>query len=419
MFALVDCNNFYASCERVFRPDLNGKPVVVLSNNDGCVIARSNEAKEIGIPMGAPAFEYEALFKKHQVHVFSANFVLYGDMSKRVVNILRDYTPELEIYSVDEAFLKLSGFEYYNLQEYAHNIKTKVKQYTGIPVCVGVAQTKALSKLANLIAKKYTEKTNGVYIIDNDDKRIKALKWLKIGDVWGVGKQLSKKLLNIGVKTAYDFTQLDDGWIKKNMAVVGLRLQHDLQGIPTIALKETQQKKSITTTRTFETNYTEFNQINERVVTFAVLCAEKLRKQNLCCNAIDVFVLTNRHRKDLTQYNKSISIKLPYASSSNIEIARFATEALKLIFKPGYQYKKAGVVIHDFSPANNAQVNLFNNANPKHIPLMKVIDKVNLVYGTQKIRLGSQDQKRLWKMKQEKLSPQYTTKLSDIITIHV
>lgn len=419
MFALIDCNNFYASCERVFCPDLNGKPIVVLSNNDGCVIARSNEAKAAGIPMGAPAFEYEKLFQQHNVQVFSANFALYGDMSNRVMTILSDYSPDMEIYSIDECFLKLKGFENYNLQDYGEQMSYKVTKWTGIPISVGIAPTKALAKIANRIAKKYPNQTKGNYIIDSEEKRIKALKWLKVEDVWGIGRQHSKRLNAIGVKTAFDFTQLDDEFVKKQMAIVGLRLKHDLQGIPTLDLEETKIKKNIATTRSFETNYTEYEQLAERISTFASSCAEKLRKQNSCCSSLMVFIHTNRHRKDLPQYSRNIVIKLPFPTNSSIELAKFAKQALQRIFKQGYAYKKAGVIVQDFSQANRLQQTLFDTRNEKHIPLMQAIDKMNLHFGQQKIRLASQDTKRVWKMKQEKLSPQYSTKLNDIITINV
>lgn len=419
MFALIDCNNFYASCERVFRPDLNGKPVVVLSNNDGCVIARSNEAKEVGIPMGAPAFEYDKIFKQHGVHVFSANFALYGDMSNRVMSILEDYSPDIEIYSIDEAFLSLKGFELFNLQSYGEEMRKKVTKWTGIPISVGIAPTKALAKVANRIAKKYPKETHGTYIIDSDEKRIKALKWLKVEDVWGIGRQHSKRLKANGVNTAFDFTQLSDYFVNKHMAVVGLRLKHDLQGIPTLDLEETQIKKNIATTRSFETNYTEFDQLAERVSTFASSCAEKLRKQNSCCNSLMVFIHTNGHRTDLPQYSRNIVIKLPFATNSSIELARFAKLALKQIFKSGYAYKKAGVIVQDFTQADQIQQSLFENRDERHISLMNAVDKMNTLFGQQKIRLASQDSKRVWKMRQEKLSPRYTTKLSDIITIKV
>lgn len=420
MFALIDCNNFYASCERVFRPDLNGKPVVVLSNNDGCVIARSNEAKAVGIPMGAPAFEYEPLFKQHQVQVFSANFALYGDMSHRVMTILSEYAPEMEIYSIDEIFLKLEGFqEHYNLQDYGTQMRTKVTRWTGIPISVGIAPTKALAKVANRIAKKYPTQTKGTYSIDTEEKRIKALKWLKVEDVWGIGRQHAKRLQAQQVFTAYDFTQLPEDWVRKNMAVVGVRLQQDLKGIPTLVLEESQPKKSIATTRSFDSNYTEYQQLAERVSTFAASCAEKLRQQQSCCSSLMVFIHTNGHRKDLPQYSRNIVVQLPFATNSSIELAKFATQALQHIFLKGYAYKKAGVIVQDLSSERITQMSLFENRNERHIPLMQAIDQVNHLFGQQKVRLASQDLKRIWKMKQEKLSPRYTTNLNDIITIHL
>lgn len=419
MFALIDCNNFYASCERVFRPDLNGKPIVVLSNNDGCVIARSNEAKAVGIPMGAPAFEYEKQFKQHGVHVFSANFALYGDMSNRVMTILSDYSPDIEIYSIDEAFLKLKGFDFFNLQAYGEEMRSKVVKWTGIPISIGIAPTKALAKVANRIAKKYPQQTQGVYIINSEEKRIKALKWLKVEDVWGIGRQHSKRLSAIGVVNAFDFTKLDDEYVRKQMAVVGLRLKHDLQGVPTLDLEEAQIKKNIATTRSFDANYTEFEQLAERVSTFAASCAEKLRKQNSCCSSLMVFIHTNRHRKDLPQYSRNMVLKLPFPTNSSIELAKFATQALKRIFKTGYAYKKAGVIVQDFTQANRLQQTLFENRDERHVELMKTIDKMNTQFGQQKVRLASQDTKKIWKMKQEKLSPAYTTNLNDIITINL
>ncbi|MGD0710048.1 MAG: Y-family DNA polymerase [Bacteroidales bacterium] len=418
MFALVDCNNFYASCARVFRPDLIGKPVVVLSNNDGCVIARSNEAKSIGVPMGAPAFENEELFKKHHVHVFSANFALYGDMSQRVMNILYEYTPEIEIYSIDEAFLDLTGFEKFNLQAYGQEMQCRVTKWIGIPISIGIAPTKALAKVANRVAKKYPSNTKNVYFIDSEEKRIKALKWVKIEDVWGIGEQHSKRLKSLNVNTAFAFTQLNDSWVRKNLSVMGLRLKQDLQGISTLDLEEFQAKKNIATTRSFEKNYTELEQLKERVTTFAVTCAEKLRKQKSCCNAMMVFIHTNGFRKELPQYSRNIIVKLPFPTNSGIELARFAVEALERIFKNGFSYKKAGVMVMDFSQENKTQLKFFENSNPKHIPLMQSLDKINNMFGQQKVKLASQDLKRMWKMRQEKLSPRYTTNLNEIITIH-
>jgi DNA polymerase V len=419
MFALIDCNNFYASCERLFRPELIGKPIVVLSNNDGCVIARSNEAKAVGIPMGAPAFEYEAIFNQHQVHVFSANFPLYGDMSQRVMSILGEYTPDIEIYSIDEAFLKLKGFERFDLQEYGKDMQRRVTQWTGIPVSVGIAPTKALAKVANRIAKKFPKETQSAYLINTEEKRIKALKWLQIEDVWGIGRQHAKRLRAVGVQTAYDFTQLHDSWVQQHMSIVGLRLKRDLQGTPTLDLELLQPKKNIATTRSFERNYSKIEELEERVATFAVSCAEKLRKQKSCCNTIMVFIHTNGHRKDLPQYSRNIVVKLPFPTNSAIELAKFAKQALHYIFKEGYHYKKAGVLVMDFTPQDKTQLRLFDNSNQQHVPLMMAMDKINTMYGQQKVRLAAQDIKRVWKMKQEKLSPRYTTNLNDIITIKV
>ncbi len=418
MFALVDCNNFYASCERVFRPDLNGKPIVVLSNNDGCVIARSNEAKALGVPMGAPAFQYTDLFKKNNIHVFSSNFALYGDMSNRVMTILNEMAPEIEIYSIDEAFLRFTGSQNLNLQDIGQKIKNRVQKSTGIPVSVGFAPTKALAKVANKIAKKFPERTSGVYIIDNEEKRLKALKWLPVEDVWGIGRQHTKRLNKLGIKNAYEFSQLSDTWIKKNMSVLGLRLKKDLFGIPTLEIEDLKSKKSIATTRTFDKNYKDFEQIKERVVTFAVTCSEKLRKQKSQCNSILIFLHTNWHRKDLPQYIKNIVVKLPYPTNSAIELAKFAVIGLKKIFIQGYEYKKAGVIVIDFTPEEQEQMALFEKQDERHKKIMKTMDNLNDKFGNHKIKLAAQDLKRRWKMNQEKLSPRYTTKIDEIILIH-
>lgn len=418
MFALVDCNNFYASCERVFRPDLNSKPIVVLSNNDGCVIARSNEAKTIGIPMGAPAFKYQTLFNQHKVNVFSANFALYGDLSMRVMNMLSTYCPEIEIYSIDEAFLDFSGYDYHDLTKLGKEIVTNVHKCTGIPVSIGFAETKTLAKAANRVAKKYPRQTSGVHFIDNDEKRIKALKWLKVEDIWGIGRQLSKKLNSIGVNTAYEFTQLPDDYVRYKMSIVELRLKNELSGTSILAIEKKQAKKNIATTRSFEKNYTTFEELGERIVTFSVTCAEKLRRQKSCCTSLMVFIHTNGFRKEMPQYSRNIVMKLPFATNSGIEIAKFALQGLKKIYKEGYLYKKAGIIVMDFCPENEVQHSLFENSNPKHKILMKAMDSINTRIGQQKIKLGSQDRDRIWKMKQERLSPRYTTKFSEIIIIN-
>lgn len=419
MYALIDCNNFYASCERVFQPKMKNKPIVVLSNNDGCVIARSNEAKKCGVPMGAAAFEYRALFAQHDIQVFSSNYALYGDMSNRVMTLLAEFSPEIEIYSIDEAFLKFTGFEEnYNLQEYGNQIRYRVTKGTGIPISVGFAPTKSLAKVANKIAKKFPERTGSVHIIDTEEKRIKALKWLPVEDIWGIGRQHAKRLKALNIVTAYDFTQMNDAWVQKQMSIVGLRLKRELEGTPCLEMELPSDKKNIATTRSFESNYTDYQMISERVSTFAVTCAEKLRKQKSCCNALMVFVHTNGHRKDLPQYSRNMVMKLPYPTNSSIELSIFATQALEKIFKKGYAYKKAGVIVMDFTPENPEQLTMFESSNIKHKELMKTIDSINNAVGTKKVKLASQDLKRTWKMRQDKLSPHYTTRLSEVIKVN-
>ena len=420
MFALVDCNNFYASCERVFQPKLKGQPIVILSNNDGCVISRSNEAKALGIPMGAVAFEFKEIFEKQNIHVFSSNYPLYGDMSNRVMALLSEFTPDIEIYSIDEAFLKFEGFAPdFNFDEYGKNIRYRVTKGTGIPVSVGIAPTKVLAKVANAIAKKFPERTGNAYIIDTDEKRTKALKWLSVKGVWGIGYRNAKRLENKGVKTAYDFTQLPEEWIKKNMGVSGVRILKELQGFSCLDLEMPSAKRSIAITRSFDKNYSDFELVKERVITFAVVCAEKLRKQKACCNAVMVFLTTNRSRTDLPQYSKSYLLQLPFPTNSNIELAKFANIALEKIFKKGFAYKKAGVIVVDLTPENLQQINLFENSNEKHKPLMELIDNINTSIGITKIKLAAQDIGRTWKMRQEKLSPRYTTNINDVLRIKI
>ena len=418
MFALVDCNNFYASCERVFNPNLIGKPVAILSNNDGCVISRSDEAKALGLPMGAPIFKWESFCKANNVTVLSSNYPLYGDMSSRVMSILKQYSPEVEVYSIDESFLYFKGFDNYDLTKYGLEIKSRILKWTGIPTCVGIAPTKALSKVANKIARKYPNQTKGVYVMDTEEKRTKALKWLSVEDVWGVGRQLSKRLQIKGCKTAFDFTQLPDVWVKKNFSVVEARLKRDLEGIPTLKLDEiVTQKKMIATTRSFDYSYSDIEYIKERVSTFAVSCAEKLRKQGSSCHVIIVMLKSDKHKKELEQHRTSTSINLTYPTSSSLIISNCAISALMSIFKKGIQYKKAGVIVTGLVPIDNHQLHLFDAENPKHQPLMKSIDSLNAKYKNNKIRIANQDLKRTWKMRQDRLSPRYTTNINDIIVV--
>ena len=418
MFALVDCNNFYASCERVFQPQWEGKPVVILSNNDGCVIARSNEAKALGIPMGAPAFQYRDQFKRQGIKVFSSNYPLYGDMSSRVMSVLEQYTPNVEIYSIDEAFLQFKGFDLFDLEEEGKKMRKQVRQWTGIPVSVGMAPSKALAKIANKIAKKFASKTGGVYCIDTEDKRIKALKWTSIGDVWGVGRQHRPRLEAIGVENAWQFSLLPDDWVRKHMSVLGLRLKKDLQGLPSIQLEEIQPpKKGIATTRSFEGTLSAFSDLEERVSTFASSCAEKMRKQHSSCNALLVFVRSDPHKKGSLPYRNSCVLPLPYATNSSITLSKYAVLGLRKIFKEGIAYKKAGVMIMGLVPTVKRQLSLFDSNNAKHVSLMQSLDQIHKRFGPYQIKLANQDLNRTWKMKQEHLSKRFTTELKEVITV--
>ncbi len=418
MYALVDCNNFYASCERVFKPQLRNKPIVILSNNDGCVIARSDQAKVLGVPMGAPAFKYKNFFKKHGITVFSSNYALYGDMSNRVMSILSDFTPNIEVYSIDEAFLSFKGFENYDLNSYGIKMQKRILKWTGIPTSVGIAPTKALSKVANKIARKYPKQTTNVHIIDTEEKRIKALKWTKIESVWGIGKQLSKRLKNQGIKTAYDFTLLNDSWVRGNFSVTELNLKKDLEGFPTLTLDNYNvSKKSISTTRTFETTIENLTEIVERVSTFSSNCAKKLRQQNSLCTTVIVSLSNNRFKKNTEYYNNHLVISLPFPSNSDLVIVKYAVQAIKTIYKKNITYKRAGVIVTGLVPADNHQLNIFESQNPKHTALMHTIDTLNTKLESTKIKLANQDLKHTWKMRQEYLSSRYTTDINELIIV--
>ena len=418
MFALIDCNNFYASCERVFQPHLNGKPVVILSNNDGCVIARSNEAKSLGIPMGAPAFKYKEVFQKNKVQIFSSNFTLYGDISNRVMSIISRYVPDVEIYSIDEAFIKFDGFSEDETNEKCRDIIKTILKWTGIPVSIGLAPTKSLAKVANRIAKKYSTRTNGFYSINNNEKRIKALKNISAGNIWGIGFQNEKKLLRVNVKSGMDFVNLPDQWVKKNMSIIGLKLKKELEGIPTLNIEEGKiDKKSIATTRSFESEISSLNDLIERITTFSVVASKKLRRQNSECNMISVFIRSNPFKQNDDKYHFSLTGSLPFSTNSSIEISKFAVKLLNKIYSKNKSYKKAGIILMGLSPQSNHQFSLFDQNIDKQKKLMRSIDSIDNKYGLYKVRLASQDQKRIWKMKRQKLSRNYTTEIDEVLIV--
>lgn len=420
MYALVDCNNFYASCERVFQPQLVGKPIVILSNNDGCIISRSDEAKDLGIPMGAPEFKVRQELKEKNIHVFSSNYPLYGDFSERVMTILKGFTPHVEPYSIDEAFMNFDGVNVPDFREYGLQMKTRIMKWLSIPVCVGMAETKALSKVANKIARKYPEITNGVYVIDSEEKRIKALKWTKIEAVWGIGYRLQKKVKAQNIKTAFDFIQPQhENWIKREMGVIGLRLKMELEGKSVLLLEENPlvDKKSIAITRMFKKKLSDIEEIKERVSTFATVCAEKLRRQNSCCHSVIVLLVKQREENTGKRSYFSQMETLSFASNSSITISSVAVALLKKMYEPGERYSKAGVIVTGLIPENEKQLHLFEEENPKHRKLMKVMDDYHKKTGERKIRLGNQDLQHTWKMKQDYLSPKYTTDFNQILEV--
>ena len=418
MYALVDCNNFYVSCERLFNPVLEGKPVIVLSNNDGCAISRSDEAKEIGIAMGTPAFMISSLIKKHDIKVFSSNYTLYSDMSKRVFSNLAAFVPKLEIYSIDEAFLDFSQMQHLNFPKYAEGIKATVIQNTGIPVSIGMAPSKTLAKIANRLSKKKFKEI-GVYVIDSELKRIEALKATEVGDIWGVGGQHQKKLKLKGINSAYDFSMLPDEYVRKEMSVIGLRTLQELRGIPSIEWTiDTPPKKGICTSRSFGKLCKDFRVLSEAVANFAANCAAKLRQQKTCCKEIHLFIQTNTHRTELKQCYRSINLQLPVASNNSSVIIKTALFGLNIIYADGYYFMKAGVIVSHLTPETVLQGGLFAQADSKKSNLvMHTLDNINAKFGKDMVRLSCQGYQRDWKLKSEKLSGRFTTNFNEIPVI--
>lgn len=416
MLALVDCNNFYASCERVFNPKIEKQPVIVLSNNDGCVIARSNESKALGIKMGEPAFKIKALIDKYSINVFSTNFSLYGDLSKRVMSVLSNEVDKLEIYSIDEAFL---DFTDYADKERAIALRTKVKKWTGIPVSIGVAPNKVLSKVANHIAKKYTG--SGVFVLDNKDLITRALNVFPVEDLWGVGRKNLKRLKEAGIHTALQLREYSSIWIRKNMSVTGIKLQKELLGEVCYPLEfQTKRKKSICASRSFSSDVINLSELKEAISLHANSCAKKLRKEKSYCTSISVFINTNPFKNQLKQYNPFRVIQLETATNDSMEIVKIAITILESIFRNDCVYKKSGVVVGKIVAAEHLQLSLFDKLNrDKRKSLNRTIDKVNTIIGRDKIKLAVQGSAIKCKLKQERLSPCYTTLFSDILEVKI
>ena len=418
MYGLVDCNNFYASCERIFNPKLNKKPIIVLSNNDGCVIARSNESKKIGIKMGVPAFKISSLIKKYNIEIFSTNFALYGDISQRVMTIIAEIIPNIEIYSIDEAFLDLSEFKIENLLKVGEYVRQRVLKCTGIPVSIGIAKTKTLSKVANYLAKK--NNTNGVFqIVDNNNDSL--LENISIEKIWGVGFKTKIFLNRYGIKSAKQLKNCDLKWIRSNLSIVGERMVKELRGIPCNEINNLNiGKKSICTSRTFGKMVTSYTDLESSIAMYITRCAEKLRYQSCSAKIAHIFIMTNPFRKDLKQNIIYRTIQFPIHTDDTQEMLIYILRVLKKIYKKGYYYKKAGIILSGIIPTNHVQCDMFDTKNrQKSKVMMNTIDSINKKIGRDSIRYASQGYYRKWKLKQERLSPCYTTRWNDLLKIYI
>ena len=423
LFGLADCNNFYCSCERVFHPDLIGKPVVVLSNNDGCVIARSEESKALGIKMGDVFYQVKDKLEQNDVAVFSSNYNLYGDMSRRVMSLLSRYSPKIDVYSIDEAFLDISGMgTSEELIGYCKKMVRYIGKGTGIPISLGIAPTKTLAKMASKFAKKH-KGYQGVCLIDTDEKREKALKLFPVEDVWGIGYRSVEKLNYYGIKTAWDFTQKTESWIRREMTVTGVRTWKELRGESCISIEELPHKKSICTSRSFaEQGLNKLADVEEAVANFAAQCSRKLREQHTVCNSITIFAHTSRFREDLPQSYIYRTVQLTVPTNDHQELVSVAVKMLRSDWKEddSYFYKKAGVIVWGICRDNAIQTSLFDTVDrEKQAALAKAIDEINRKNGHNKIRVAVQGDEKGWQLKREYISKQYTTNLDDVIVLKV
>jgi len=417
-FAIIDCNSFYASCEKVFRPQLRDEPVVVLSNNDGCIIARSKEAKALGVEMGGPYFKIKNELRKLGVHVFSSNYALYGDMSHRVMDVLGKFSPDIEIYSIDEAFLDLSGLPHGRLTEYGREIRRTVKKWTGLPVSVGIAETKTLAKIANRIAKK-SEKTDGVLNLVDSPYVEKALEITPITDIWGVGRRWGKRLGKYGIDNALELRNADEGWIRSQFSVVLQRTVLELRGLPCIPLDASPAaRQGIISSRSFGNPVTLLSELREAVAAYMTRAAEKLREQGLAANILIVFIKTNRFKEDEPQYSGKAVVELPIATDNTRDLVRYAHDALEGIFKDGYPYKKAGVILDGLVPATQVQLNLFGGPDfEKSKDQMSALDEINRRMGRDALKIASVGKEQNWKMRCEMRSPRYTTRWDELAAV--
>ena len=396
--ALIDCNSFYVSCERLFNPKIDNKPVVVLSNNDGCVISRSTEAKKIGIKMGEPYFKVKSLVKKNNVHIFSSNYALYGDISRRVMKTLKSFSDKIEIYSIDEAFVDLSHVKDKEVENYGKEIRERILKWTGIPTSVGISNTKTLSKVANHIAKK--NKNGVMYLKENIDE---SLKNFHISDIWGVGKQLSKLYIKNGIDTAYKLKNISNTWVKKSTNVLGAKTVMELRGIACISL-ETQEtkRKSCCVSRSFGKKVESLEKLQESITTHCLNAAEKIRNDNQITRSITIFIRTSPFDKNRKYYSNSITIDLPVATSNSLALVKTAISGLKKIYKYGYFYQKAGITLSKLTESSESELNLLAPIiENKSETLMRAIDFTNAKYGRNAISIAQAGVNNSWKMRRE------------------
>ncbi|HSW85965.1 MAG TPA: Y-family DNA polymerase [Rhabdochlamydiaceae bacterium] len=415
-YFLVDCNQFYVSCERVFNPKLASKPVVVLSNNDGCVVARSKEAKALKIPMGAPAYQYKDLFREKGVRVYSSNYTLYGDMSYRVMRTLAHFDCPMEEYSIDEAFL-ISDHE--DPVNFARKIKNTVFQWTGIPVSIGIGKTKTLSKVANDIAKK-DPRESGIFAFEDKEATDRVLKDLPVGDIWGIGPKLSAELVSNGMKTAFDFKNAPDTWIKKHLSVSSLRCAWELRGISCLALAECPSpRQSITCSRSFGAPVTAFQELSEALSSYTANAAEKLRADQSLASFISVFLMTSAFQKD--PYSNSMTLSLPEPTSYTPLLIAQAKEALKRIYREGYIYKKVGVILGGLVSDVCYQPDLFSmyqTNKKKQMQAMRLLDTLNGCYENKILRFAAEGTGYTpWKMKRQNCSQRFTTSWKELLKV--
>lgn len=418
IFALIDCNNFFVSCERVFRPDLWNKPVAVLSNNDGCIVARSNEVKALGVPMGSPLFKVEKLLKDNKVTLFSGNFPLYGDFSQRVVQVLQQFCPDLEVYSVDESFAELSSLQITDYEAWAVELRAAVMRWTGIPVSIGVAPTKTLAKAAADYAKKHPSGT-GVYQV-TPENRLELLQNLGVGDVWGIGWRTTPKLRQVGISTAYDLSLVSDKWALENLTIRGLKTVKELRGERCLALENNDEpQKSIARTRSFGHNVREYHQLEGAIATFAAQAAAKLRQQKEVASGVVAFLYTGKHA--ITRHGASSLTRLTQPTADTGAIMAAALQALQEVYDPDFGYRKGGVILVGLRSEEALQLSFMGDSAQKvdrQADLMQAVDELNKKYGTRLVRHASEHVNlKGWHSKRERRSPQYTTSWADLRTV--